>query len=592
MDNSLSLQSVRIQEVCVQDFRGVRGSMRVSCTDRAGRPVSVLISGDNGTGKSSLVDAIEWACQGSQRQGTAGHRLGMLVNLASSVQQASAEVTLSNGDVILRKVMWAEESGFTVHSTGSRGMFDRAPMLLKRFDILRLLETGPSGRGVLFLHHRLSEDDAEGKRKSRDVSIHPDDIQALKRRSRELAARLAASLGVEVDVSNAQGIDQLIKEHVYRGFSPTQAKRLNIRVADEHQSLVDQIRAAQEKASELKKLSRGVQKKTVGKAEVRVRQLSQLLQGVDEWLTSAFLEVTRASHVKAIEVKFAQAGVVSIEFSCLLANGRRVEPTDLFSEGYQDLIAFLFFLAVLREAAKVGQPKVLLLDDVFQSVDASIRVAVMDLVAKEFSDWQLFFTVHDRLWKAQVAEVLKRASHPFIEVSLADWDFSSGARILDSSLDPSASLRVALDGGDSAAVSALAGRLLEAMSDRMSWTLRTSIQRTRGDKYTLADLWPGVAKALKRLGLSNEVEYVDRWRHLRNMSGAHYNEWADSVPWSDARQFGLSVISLLEALRCEECQSWIEGPGTPLSCRCGALCLPPQESKSESNAPEASEDAP
>lgn len=79
----------------------------------------------------------------------------------------------------------------------------------------------------------------------------------------------------------------------------------------------------------------------------------------------------------------------------------------VFSEGYKDLIASLFFQAVTKKAAQSGQARVLVLGDALQSVGASIRLGFMDLVLDEFSDWQLIFTGNDRSWLEQLRDPAK-----------------------------------------------------------------------------------------------------------------------------------------------------------------------------------------
>ena len=55
----------RVSEITLQNFRGVSGVLTVSlCSEPNKPPQSLLLFGDNGTGKSSVIDAIEYALQG------------------------------------------------------------------------------------------------------------------------------------------------------------------------------------------------------------------------------------------------------------------------------------------------------------------------------------------------------------------------------------------------------------------------------------------------------------------------------------------------------------------------------------------------
>jgi len=110
--------------------------------------------------------------------------------------------------------------------------------------------------------------------------------------------------------------------------------------------------------------------------------------------------------------------------------------------------------------------------------------------------------------------------------------------------------------------------------DKLSWTLPISITRRKEDKYTLGDLWPGIYKILKKTNVKAVAEEVDKWLHLRNIAGAHYNEWARSVSLEEAKLFAESVIQLFWHVKCNSCFRWIEstgGQGKHWSCRCNKL---------------------
>jgi hypothetical protein len=234
----------------------------------------------------------------------------------------------------------------------------------------------------------------------------------------------------------------------------------------------------------------------------------------------------------------------------------------------------LVFLGVAREAAERGQAKVLVLDDVLQSVDAAIRLRTIDYILKTFSDWQFVITVHDRLWKEQLRSVMNRHAHRFVDAEISRWSFEQGPLIIQgvSAANP---LNRALANGNAQEICAAAGYALEELSELMSYRLPISVTRRKGDRYTLGDLWPGVLKSLRKSDLASLAEDVDRWVHLRNVYGAHFNEWAKSLSDQEAREFGKAVESLVQSLHCSTCEGWVEelrlasGASHGWACRCG-----------------------
>ena len=55
---------MKIKTIHIEKFRGVSSEININLTDEKGTPVSTIIYGDNGCGKSSIIDAIEFNTQG------------------------------------------------------------------------------------------------------------------------------------------------------------------------------------------------------------------------------------------------------------------------------------------------------------------------------------------------------------------------------------------------------------------------------------------------------------------------------------------------------------------------------------------------
>lgn len=55
---------MKIKSIKISHFRGIPNTQNVDFTDNLGFPVSTIIYGDNGCGKSSIIDALEFNLQG------------------------------------------------------------------------------------------------------------------------------------------------------------------------------------------------------------------------------------------------------------------------------------------------------------------------------------------------------------------------------------------------------------------------------------------------------------------------------------------------------------------------------------------------
>lgn len=148
----LAQAEVRITQVSLTNFRGIAGNAGLSLVGHNGRPVSALIYGSNGSGKSSFVDGIEMALQG--RVGRSSNFDSSLFPYLRNLAQHDdfvVEVELSDGTSVGRRL--AEGPGGFSTSVGppiSPG-FQWAPLTLKRSDIMRFLDTEALARGtVLF----------------------------------------------------------------------------------------------------------------------------------------------------------------------------------------------------------------------------------------------------------------------------------------------------------------------------------------------------------------------------------------------------------------------------------------------------------
>jgi len=418
-------------------------------------------------------------------------------------------------------------------------------------------------------------------------------LEELKRISSELKVKrlehmkaIARSIGADESElpTGRKEWDAWITKNLYNGVDAQVRRRLiekgtGLRLSPAIYKLVRAIREINDRISTVKT---GINDLKSGNKPALVSEsLLATAAGVDrigKRATEVFKLISPASSfLDRLELEVSRTTRVSLSVECVLQNGKRVPPERLFSEANLDLIALLLFIMLCQEAAEQGQAQVLVLDDVLQSVDSSIRMRVVEYLLEEMPEWQFMMTVHDRLWAETLRVMFRRFNHSYVEHEIVGWSFAEGPRIKLAERGETTALEKVLESGEVHQICSEAGMLLEQMCGTLSWSLATSVVRRQGDRYTIGDLWPGVLKVLKRTELQGEAAQVDRLLHLRNWIGSHYNEWAKATPRHDAVEFGNAILGLCRRVLCQNCSRWIEelrttgGSVVGWSCKCGAI---------------------
>ena len=311
-----------------------------------------------------------------------------------------------------------------------------------------------------------------------------------------------------------------------------------------------------------------------GVSSRRFLSIRETLQRVGESISNAFVQISGVAYLDKIAFSISEDSDISLRAVVHLKNGHTVDPKQIFSEANLDLLSLLIFLALSDEASIRGQATVLVLDDVLQSVDSSIRLEAASYIISHFSDWQLIFTAHDRLWYKQLWHLFQAFHRDVLTFELVAWEFDKGPTIIQQAPGTVDELNRAIRLGDVQVISSKTGVLLEELSQRLSYTLPIKIERKKDDEYTLGELWPRISSILARTSLSTVTHDIDRLNHLRNLGGAHFNEWSASIELTDAIKFAEVVIKLHDAIKCSNCNRWIERLiDGAYSCRCGNVSI-------------------
>jgi recombinational DNA repair ATPase RecF len=578
-------RNLRVTEVSIRSFRGVPRDLRLDFRPSPGaQPASLLLAGDNGTGKSSVVDALEFALQARIGRRRSLNKLGAPALRSFAVSEAPVvSAGLSDGTTVLRPLEMDDDGRLFLTERTPHEAFSAFPFVLRRADLLRFLEAPDQQRQVIFFDYFLGSRPTQTS--PEEVVQEDDDLEEIKierievkKRRRELVAELARRLHIDVEAIplGTAEFDRFAHQSIYRGLSPSKARKrgITLRLPDGVPELVKEVSRANRAVESANNRLRHYEQLQAAQPAKAGARLEAMLLNASERLSDAFLRISGTKFVESLELELGAITEVSLTLRVRLRDGQLVPITSVLSEANLDLLALLVFLVIAKTASEEeGQARFLVLDDVLQSIDATIRVAVVDYLLTEFKTWQLMLTVHDRLWREQLKALFQRHGHQLVEKEIVRWTFDEGPVIRDAQQTAADSLRRALEYADRTMICAQAGVLLEAICDHLSWTLETSVVRKQGDRYTLGDLWPGVRKALRKLGAGAEVDAADMWIHLRNLAGAHYNEWAAALSEYEADQFGSAVLELFAAVHCAKCLTWVAGRDGTYACRCGETTL-------------------
>jgi len=569
---------MKIKQLEINSFRGIPEKLVIDFPIQKNKPASLIILGDNGVGKSSIVDAIEFCLQGhiSQSKSLETHALPSVKSFYTN-NLPLVIITLEKGEIVKRELI-VDEQGLLLNIKYPHKLFAISPFVLRRHDILRFINSSEADRTLVFSNYLRDGSVPDWVEHPIDELKRLQDERLLAKHQRDsLIKSLAHELGIDVEEIpfNRKEFHEFVNEKVYKGIPKNQfeAKGYKVKLNEKAIELAKNLFDAMENHRKIKSQINGFSLNADVKKFPKhlLDQLGNILNKVSQKLTNSFLEISPLPFIEKIEISYDTSDVLALSLILALKNNRKCSPNQLLSEANLDLLALLFFLSFIQESAERGQSKFIILDDVLQSVDSTIRVSVLSHLLKNMPDWQYIITAHDRLWHRQVQDLMQSNGHPFFNLSIVDWTFENGPQIRAISLNSDEMLSSALEEKHLLNICSASGLLLEEISDALSKSLNTSIHRKKDDRYTLADLFPGVAKALRKTKIKEEVENVEKWIHIRNLIGAHYNEWALALSLEEAMSFGKAVISLYKEVRCDKCLNWIVSNSEFIfySCKCG-----------------------
>ena len=271
-----------------------------------------------------------------------------------------------------------------------------------------------------------------------------------------------------------------------------------------------------------------------------------------------------------------------------------IVPQAYFSESHLDTLGFCLFLALAKHQS--GEDAVIVLDDVFTSVDSRHLRRIVELLSQEANSFrQVIIATHYRNWRDQY-RYLSGSTNVVELMELHSWSLNGGVRKTNSTYAMD-DLRNHLQAEplNRQALASLAGVLMEAALDHLALLYRCGLPRCAEGNYTLGELSDAVNKVSKHLQVEHAPDNGNKARvvtaatalkpilddiksltFIRNQVGGHFNLSGADICDDDVREFAQKSLTLLEALACPEC-------GVPASkakddffkCNCGHTRLKP-----------------
>lgn len=268
-----------------------------------------------------------------------------------------------------------------------------------------------------------------------------------------------------------------------------------------------------------------------------------------------------------------------------------VVPQAYFSESHLDTLGFCLWLAIAKLSS--GGDAVVVLDDVFTSVDSSHFARILDLLIAECENFnQVIITTHSRQWRDRyAAQQIPHDKTSFVE--LQSWTRGGGIRAARTRVSVEALLEhLEASPFDRQIVASKAGVLAESLFDWLTQIYECPLPRRRGGNYTLGDLSNAVKRLAKQLvirrlvgdGEMEEISLlplfnaVTELNWIRDQVGAHFSLKGADVADADVRMFAQSVAKLATTLACPQCGGLAQKPrGSHFACGCAKTQMAPLE---------------
>jgi hypothetical protein len=187
----------KILQVEISRFRGIPKPVALDLRGPSGAAASLLLAGDNGTGKSSVVDAIEFGLQGKLPPGGSSRASQRPIAVSLAYREPGrVALALDDGSQLDRAISLTG-SGRARYDRKPHPSFSSFPIVLRRRDILRFWDAPEESRQVIFFDYFRAVTRAALGSEPKDLDELEEMRIKLKQARREKVRSLATAIKIQ-----------------------------------------------------------------------------------------------------------------------------------------------------------------------------------------------------------------------------------------------------------------------------------------------------------------------------------------------------------------------------------------------------------